>query len=136
MRKKAKKLKHKIKYCVIHYHDRFDRYFVKKEWKDAKFIPFSKTARTDPFDDFDYSHLSQKCIKKYIKKWLHKKLNISADKVFGDYIKLGWRSVYEANLIWNEIVKKKEDIRYYHYWWGFYIDSDKIIRYKQRGLPN
>lgn len=126
------KLKHKIKYCIANYHNRYDRNFVKKMWGDSQFVPFGKTMRKEPFDEFDYWRSSQKHIRKYINKWLMKRINEPADKIFGDYLKLGWRNTYEANMLWNEVIKKKENLKYncWNYWHGLYIDSENFIRYK------
>jgi hypothetical protein len=68
MRKKDYKLKHKIKYCVVNCHDKFDRYFVNEKWGDSQFVPFSKTSYDDPYDEVDYNYLSQKKIRKYLKR--------------------------------------------------------------------
>ena len=126
------KLKHKIKYCIANYHNRYDRNFVKKMWGDSQFVPFGKTMRKEPFDEFDYWRSSQKHIRKYINKWLMKRINEPADKIFGDYLKLRWRNTYEANMLWNEVIKKKENLEYncWNYWHGLYIDSENFIRYK------
>ena len=138
MRKKEHKLKHKIKYCLVNYHDRYDRSFVKKMWGDAQFVPFGKTTRTEPFDEFDYWHCSQKRIKKYIKKWLFKRIDRSADEVYSEYVRLGWRNDFEKRTIWKKIVANaiQESSRYYwKYYNGLYIDSNNILRCKKKGLP-
>ena len=139
MRKKDYKLKHKIKYCVVNYHDRYDRNFVKKMWSDSRFVPFSKTSYDDPYDETDYDYLSQKKIKKYLKRWLLKRINHPAEKVYSEYVKLGWRNEFEKKIIWDKIVGNEiHEATKYHwkYYDGLYVDSNNILRHKKRGLPN
>lgn len=137
MRKTDNKLNHKVKYCMVNYHDRYDRSFVKKMWGDAQFVPFSKTTRTEPFDEFDYWHHSQKRIKKYIKKWLLKRVNRPADEVYSEYVRLGWRNNFEKRTIWESLVvyETQESSRYYWiFYTGFYIDSNNLLRCKKKRL--
>jgi len=138
MRKKDYKLKHKIKYCVVNCHDKFDRYFVNEKWGDSQFVPFSKTSYDDPYDEVDYNYLSQKKIRKYLKRWLLKHINHTVEEVYSEYVKLGWRNELEKKIIWDKIVRNgiHETTKYYwKFYDGLYIDSNNILRYKKKGLP-
>lgn len=136
MRRTENKLKHKkIKYCVVNFHDRYDRNFVKKVWADARFVPNGKTMRNEPFDETDYWMLSQKRVKCYVERWLRKRVGQNKDKVFSEFQKLGWKDHYTMKTIWNDMIKRPENIKY-HRWslfWGFYLSDDDIIMYKERG---
>lgn len=135
MRKTEKKLRHKkIKYCVVNYHDRYDRNFVRKVWGDAQFVPNGKTMRTEPFDDMDYEWLSQKKVTRYLERWLLKRVGQNKDDVFTEFTKLGWRNTYEMNLIWNNLIKRPYNIRCssWRVYWGLYLADDDTIQYKER----
>jgi hypothetical protein len=139
MRKKDYKLRHKIKYCIVNCHDKFDRYFVKEKWGDSQFVPFSKTSYDDPYDETDYNYLSQKKIRKYLKRWFLKRINHTVEKVYSEYVKLGWCNEFEKKIIWDKIVKNgiHETTKYYwKFYDGLYVDLDNILRHKKRGLPN
>ena len=106
MKRKEKKLKSKFgrsyKYRWIEscqWLMKYDRKFVERYYGDVRHLPFSR-GNTGDFNSSWYKGE----MRKYIKKFLAKRVGMDADMVFHQFSKLGWRNSYDMYHIWCSFV--------------------------------
>ena len=94
---------------------KYDRNYVINHYADVTHLPFSRTSACEK------GRREDKCLTRYLKRWLKKQVGKSVDDVFHDFKHLGWNNTCDMYYYWERYVHIND------HWWDYYTDENGCL---------